>query len=93
VELLSVLTQEKARLLSGKHLLACITSLLELVILLSMAKRLNQGDTFCIPTWNRYEHSATGSEDVYLYRFDDQPMTKVLGFYRTDQTDIESLVA
>jgi gentisate 1,2-dioxygenase len=52
-----------------------------------------QGDTFCVPTWNKYEHTAEGSETVYLYRFDDQPMIKSLGFYRTEVMDIESLVA
>lgn len=52
-----------------------------------------QGDTFCVPTWNKYEHVVEGSETVYLYRFDDQPMIKALGFYRTESMGIESLVA
>ncbi|ORY04277.1 RmlC-like cupin domain-containing protein [Clohesyomyces aquaticus] len=50
-----------------------------------------RGDTFCIPAWHRYQHFNTGGERVYLYRFDDKPMLKALGFYRTDQTDSESL--
>ncbi|KAH8707133.1 gentisate 1,2-dioxygenase [Phaeosphaeriaceae sp. PMI808] len=50
-----------------------------------------RGDTFCIPTWNQYQHFATSGETVYLYRFDDKPMLNALGFYRTDSTDVESL--
>lgn len=52
-----------------------------------------QGDTFCIPAWHRYQHCANGSETVYLYRFDDRPMLKALGFYRVDGVDVESLVS
>ena len=52
-----------------------------------------QGGTFCVLTWNRYEHIAEGSATVYLYRFDDQPMIKSLRFYRTEAMHIESLVA
>lgn len=50
-----------------------------------------RGDTFCIPSWHRYQHFASSGETVYLYRFDDKPMIKALGFYRTDETDVESL--
>jgi gentisate 1,2-dioxygenase len=50
-----------------------------------------KGDTFCIPAWHRYQHFADSSETVYLYRFDDKPMLKALGFYRTDAMDIEQL--
>jgi gentisate 1,2-dioxygenase len=52
-----------------------------------------QGDTFCIPSWQKYQHVASPEETVYLYRFDDQPMLKALGFYRTEDTDVESLVS
>jgi gentisate 1,2-dioxygenase len=57
-----------------------------------------QGDTFCIPAWNEYSHTAAigpeGSSDpVYLYRFHDKPMLKALGFYRLDGIDTETLVS
>lgn len=52
-----------------------------------------RGDTFCIPSWHQYQHFATGGETVYLYRFDDKPMLKALGFYRTAETDSESLAS
>ncbi|OAQ59333.1 gentisate 1,2-dioxygenase [Pochonia chlamydosporia 170] len=42
-----------------------------------------QGDTFCIPAWSQYQHSAE-SDRVYLYRFDDKPMLKALGMYRVE---------
>lgn len=50
-----------------------------------------KGDTFCIPAWYEYQHFADGAETVYLYRFDDKPMLKALGFYRTSSDDIEGL--
>jgi gentisate 1,2-dioxygenase len=52
-----------------------------------------QGDTFCIPSWQKYQHTASADGTVYLYRFDDQPMLKSLGFYRTEATDPSSLVS
>lgn len=52
-----------------------------------------KGDTFCIPAWNEYQHFANeDSTTVYLYRFDDKPMLKALGFYRTSDTESETLV-
>lgn len=58
-------------------------------------KRLTweRGDTFCIPSWHQYQHFAIGGETVYLYRFDDKPMLKALGFYRVEGTDTEALAA
>jgi len=50
-----------------------------------------QGDTFCIPTWHRYQHFASEAGTVYLYRFDDKPMLNALGFYRNEETDVEGL--
>jgi gentisate 1,2-dioxygenase len=41
-----------------------------------------KSDTFCIPAWHRYQHFADEAETVYMYRFDDKPMLKSLGFYR-----------
>jgi gentisate 1,2-dioxygenase len=52
-----------------------------------------KGDTFCIPAWYNYQHFADKGEIVYLFRFDDQPMLKALGFYRVDGVDMESLVS
>ena len=53
-----------------------------------------KSDTFCIPSWYPYQHFATeGDEPVYLYRFDDKPMLASLGFYRTADTESESLVS
>lgn len=52
-----------------------------------------QGDTFCIPAWNKYQHTAEGQEVVYLYRFHDKPMLTSLGFYRVEGCDVESLVS
>ena len=50
-------------------------------------------DTFCIPTWYKYQHVAGPDETVYLYRCNDQPMIKALGLYRTEDMDVESLVS
>ncbi len=50
-----------------------------------------KGDTFCVPAWYEYQHFADTAEAVYLYRFDDKPMLKALGFYRTSSDDIEGL--
>jgi gentisate 1,2-dioxygenase len=51
-----------------------------------------KGDTFCIPTWNKYQHFADGRETVYLYRVDDKPQLNSLGFYRKAGADPESYV-
>jgi gentisate 1,2-dioxygenase len=50
------------------------------------------GDTFCIPSWHKFQHFASGEQTVYLYRFDDKPMLTSLGFYRTEDMDVEGLV-
>ena len=52
-----------------------------------------KGDTFCIPAWHQYQHTADESQQVYLYRFDDKPMLKALGFYRVEGIDTETLVS
>lgn len=53
-----------------------------------------KGDTFCIPSWYPYQHFASeGEQPVYLFRFDDKPMLTSLGFYRTADMDVESLVS
>lgn len=51
-----------------------------------------KGDTFCIPSWCQYQHFAGSKDTVYLYRFDDKPQLKSLGFYRVAGEDTESYV-
>jgi gentisate 1,2-dioxygenase len=51
-----------------------------------------KGDTFCIPAWHKYQHFASTSETVYLYRFDDKPMLRALGFLKTEGQSDDSLV-
>lgn len=51
-----------------------------------------RGDTFCLPSWMRYQHFNTSDETVYLYRCDDLPQIRSLGFYRREGEDIESYV-
>lgn len=50
-------------------------------------------DTFCIPSWNAYQHFAGEGEPCYFYRFDDKPMIESLGFYREAGVDIEKYVS
>ncbi|KAJ4136597.1 hypothetical protein NW768_004214 [Fusarium equiseti] len=52
-----------------------------------------QGDTFCVPAWHRYQHQAGAEGQVYLYRFDDKPMLKALGFYRVEGVNAETYVS
>ena len=52
-----------------------------------------QGDTFCIPSWHKYQHFAKDDETVYLYRFHDKPMLTALGFYRVAGVDTEKLIS
>ena len=59
------------------------------------AFRWKRGDTFCIPSWHRYQHrnDVPEGETVYLYRYDDKPMLNALGFYRAERVDVETLVS
>ncbi|CAI7629341.1 unnamed protein product [Penicillium pancosmium] len=52
-----------------------------------------EGDTFCVPSWHKYQHLADAGVAVYLYRFDDRPMIDALGFYRSEEMDVEKLVS
>lgn len=52
-----------------------------------------KSDTFCIPAWYKYQHFSSSDERVYLYRFDDKPMLDALGFYRSQDTDVEALAS
>jgi gentisate 1,2-dioxygenase len=51
-----------------------------------------QNDIFAIPAWCPYQHVADPGNRVYLYRFDDKPMLKALGFYRVEGEDTEKYV-
>jgi gentisate 1,2-dioxygenase len=44
--------------------------------------RWKQGDTFAVPAWSKYQHTASQDGRVYLYRTHDKPMLKALGYYR-----------
>lgn len=41
-----------------------------------------KGDTFAVPAWQPFSHEATTS--TFLFRFDDIPMLKALGYYRNE---------
>jgi gentisate 1,2-dioxygenase len=43
-----------------------------------------QGDTFCAPSWMPVTHRNDGDSNAYLFRFDDRPTLRALGWYRTD---------
>jgi len=43
-----------------------------------------QGDTFCAPSWMPVTHRNSGDATAYLFRFDDRPTLRALGWYRTD---------
>ncbi|HTW84369.1 MAG TPA: cupin domain-containing protein [Candidatus Sulfotelmatobacter sp.] len=45
--------------------------------------RWERGDTFCVPAWTRYQH--TPATDAYLFRFDDAPVLRAIGAYRSEQ--------
>ncbi|KAH8671763.1 putative gentisate 1,2-dioxygenase [Tricladium varicosporioides] len=51
-----------------------------------------RGDTYCIPAWHKYRQFADVEQTAYLYRFDDKPMLKALGFYRIQGQCDSSLV-
>lgn len=41
-----------------------------------------RGDTFVVPLWVPFEHRARSTS--YLFRFDDRPMVRALGWYRSE---------
>lgn len=45
----------------------------------------SQGDTFCVPSWYRFEHVAAESTDeaAYLFNYNDSSALEKLGFMRT----------
>jgi len=49
--------------------------------------------TFCISPWHEYQQFADNDDTVYLYRTDDQPIIKPLGFYPVEGMDVGSLAS
>ena len=52
-----------------------------------------QGDTFCVPAWMKYQHFAGAGDTVYLYSFHDKPMLQALGLYRVAGQSEEILMS
>ena len=48
-----------------------------------------ESDSMSIPAWTPFQHFADSGADAYLYRFDDKPMLKNLGFYREEGKPID----
>jgi gentisate 1,2-dioxygenase len=46
--------------------------------------RWGKSDSFCIPSWHRFEIFAE-EEDVYLFSFSDKPMQVTLGYWRSKE--------
>jgi gentisate 1,2-dioxygenase len=44
-----------------------------------------QGDSFCLPAWQKVVHENTGGSPAYLFRFDDRPLLSALAALRTDK--------
>lgn len=42
-----------------------------------------QGDTFCIPSWYRFEHTASKDSPAFLFNYNDLSALEKLGFYRS----------
>lgn len=43
-----------------------------------------ENDTFAAQAWSRIAHTASGSEDAYLFAFCDRPLLQSLGMYREE---------
>ncbi|KAH7028761.1 gentisate 1,2-dioxygenase, partial [Microdochium trichocladiopsis] len=41
----------------------------------------SKGDSFCVPSWYRYNIYADSGADAYLFSFSDKPMQVTLGFW------------
>jgi gentisate 1,2-dioxygenase len=44
-------------------------------------------DIFCVPSWMWHEHVNTGSEDAYLFSFNDFPVMEAMGVSITQAKD------
>ena len=42
-----------------------------------------QGDTFCIPSWYRFEHFASNDDAAFLFNYNDLSALEKLGFYKS----------
>ena len=45
------------------------------------------------PSLHQYHHEAVVGETVHLYRLDDKPMLRALGFYRNASMVVATLVS
>ncbi len=43
----------------------------------------SEGDTFVVPAWMPHTHRNESGEPAYLFRFDDGPLMRSLGWHRT----------
>jgi len=41
------------------------------------------GDTFCVPSWYRFEHTANDEGAAFLFNYNDLSALEKLGFYRS----------
>jgi gentisate 1,2-dioxygenase len=41
------------------------------------------GDTFCIPSWYKFEHTSSADSPAFLFNYNDLSMLEKLGFYRS----------
>ncbi|KAK7531941.1 gentisate 1,2-dioxygenase [Phyllosticta citribraziliensis] len=53
--------------------------------------RWEEGDTIAVPAWREWRHVADAGATAYLFRFDDLPMLRALGWYRVEGEDVEAL--
>ncbi|KAK8177490.1 gentisate 1,2-dioxygenase [Phyllosticta citrichinensis] len=53
--------------------------------------RWEEGDTIAVPAWREWQHVTDEGATVYLFRFDDLPMLRALGWYRVEGEDVEAL--
>ena len=44
-----------------------------------------QGDSFCLPAWQKVVHKNTSGGRTYLFRFDDRPLMSALAAYHADE--------
>ena len=44
-----------------------------------------QGDSFCLPAWQKVVHENIGDTTAYLFRFDDRPLMSALAALRQDK--------
>ena len=45
-----------------------------------------RGDTFVLPAWRLARMTNAGTEQAYLFRFDDRPLITAIGAYRSESS-------